>query len=323
VRHLRRIGAYGLCFDADGRVLLARGSERSEFPGVWSLPGGGVEQGEHPDAAAVREFAEESGLAVEVTGLRAVTADVCRLPRPGVLEHTDRLIYDVAVRGGTLRAESDGTTDAVRWAGPDELGHWPLLPFTARLLGAPASAGIELWDAADPDADADAGPEPPRAVDGTAPATSGPPMLGQRFGAYGLVTDPAGRILLTRIAPGYPGAGRWHLPGGGTDFGELPEPGLTRELAEETGQVGRITALLEASHRHDPAARGPEGVPMDWHVVRVLFRVVVDLPTEPVVIEAAGGSTAAAGWFPATEAGSLDLTEVADRAVRRLNVAHQ
>ena len=40
-----------------------------------------------------------------------------------------------------------------------------------------------------------------------------------------------------------------------------------------------------------PAALGPEGVPIDWHVVRVLFRVQVDTPTEPVVTEAAGGST--------------------------------
>jgi 8-oxo-dGTP diphosphatase len=319
VRQLRRIGAYGLCFDADGRVLLARGSHRSEFPGVWSLPGGGVEQGEHPNAAAVREFAEESGLVVELTGLREATADVYRLPGSDALEHTDRLIYDVAVRAGTLRPESDGTTDVVQWAGADELRHWPLIPFTARLLGAPASDRVELWDGAGAGDVA----EPPRAVDGTAPARSGPPERGQRFGAYGLVTDPSGRLLLTRIAPGYPGAGRWHLPGGGTDFGELPEPGLARELAEETGQHGRVTALLEVSHRHDPAARGPEGVPMDWHVVRVLFRVRVDLPTEPVVTEAAGGSTAAAGWFSVAEASSLALTEVADRAVRLLDVPHE
>jgi 8-oxo-dGTP diphosphatase len=318
MRQLRRIGAYGLCHDAGGRVLLARGSSLSAFPGVWSVPGGGVEQGEHPQAAAVREFAEESGLIVEVIRLRAATADVCRLPGADALEHTDRLIYDVVVRGGELGAEADGTTDLVRWARPVEFARWPLLPFTARLLAAPAKAHMLVENVA-----TCAGPEPLRAVDGTAAPTGVPATRGQRFGAYGLVTDPSGRILLTRIAPGYPGAGRWHLPGGGTDFGETPESGLVRELTEETGQDGRITALLEASHRHDPAAVGPEGVPMDWHVVRVLFRVLVDLPTEPVVTEASGGSTAAAGWFSATEAGSLDLTEVADRAVRLLDVAHQ
>jgi ADP-ribose pyrophosphatase YjhB (NUDIX family) len=230
--------------------------------------------------------------------------------------HTDRVVYDVTVRGGTLCAETDGTTDRVDWAGPDELRTWPLLGFTARILGLPVPQQQVV---------ADPGPEPVRAVDGSAPLSALPPTRGQRFGAYGLVTDPAGRILLTRIAPGYPGAGRWHLPGGGTDFGEQPDVALARELIEETGQRGRITGLLEASHRHDPAARGPEGVPMDWHVVRVLFRVQVDLPTEPVVTEDTGGSTAEAGWFPAQAVASLDLTEVADRAVRRLavEVTHQ
>jgi 8-oxo-dGTP diphosphatase len=309
MRQLRRIGAYGLCFDADGRILLTRGSARSDCPGVWSLPGGGVDQGEHPDHAVVREFAEETGLTVAVTGLRQVMSDAGPAPWADATMHTDRLIYDVAVRDGTLCAEVDGTTDRVDWAGPDELRAWPLLGFTARILGLPAPAQEAVTDLAG---------EPLRAVDGAAAPSGVPPTKGQRFGAYGLVTDPDGRVLLTRIAPGYPGAGRWHLPGGGTDFGEQADVALARELVEETGQQGRLTGLIEASHRHDPAARGPEGVPMDWHVVRVLFRVEVDLPTEPVVTEDVGGSTAEAGWFPAQAVAALDLTEVADRAVRRL-----
>jgi 8-oxo-dGTP diphosphatase len=316
VQRIRRVGAYGLTHDDGGRVLLARGSERSDSPGVWSLPGGGVEQGEHPDLAVIREFAEETGLRVEVAGLRQVTADIFRLPLADARLHTDRLIYDVVVRGGTLRAEQDGTTDLVAWADPAELAGLPLLGFTARALGLPASYLPPPGLAAEED------PSAAPAPDDLPPAAA--PTSVQRFGAYGLVTDPAGRILLTRIAAGYPGAGRWHLPGGGTDHGELPDAALARELVEETGQHGRITALLETSHRHDPAARGPEGVPIDWHVVRVLFRVEVDLPTEPVVTEEAG-STSQAGWFTSAEAATLALTEVAYRAVRRLSedMTHQ
>lgn len=289
---VRRIGAYGLCRDAAGRVLLARNSGLSTFPGLWTLPGGGVEQGEDPDDTVVREFAEETGLTVRVTGLRAVTSDVFRLPHTDTWEHTDRIIYDVAPAGGSLRNEAEGTTELVDWVVPDGL---PLMPFTARVLGLPgAESDI-------PDEDGPVAPTPGR---------------GQRFGAYGVVTDPAGRILLTRIAEGYPGAGLWHLPGGGTDHGELPEAALARELVEETGQRGRVTELLATSHRYDPAALGPEGVPVDWHVVRVLFRVLVDAPTEPVVTEQAGGSTAAAGWFDQITARDLPLTEIAGTAVR-------
>ena len=290
---IRRVGAYGLCRDDDGRVLLARNSAASEFPGLWGLPGGGVEQGENPDEAVVREFAEETGLSVRVSGLRRVTADVARLPSNGALEHTDRLIYDVVADGGVLRPEVDGTTDLVEWAVPDDR---PLMPFTARLLGRPDTSVLADEDGA-----------PVRPVDRV-----------QRFGAYAVATDPAGRILLTRIAPGYPGAGLWHLPGGGTDFGETPEQALARELVEETSQHGRITGLLGTSHRHDPAALGPEGVPIDWHVIRVLFRVQVDDPGAPVVTEAAGGSTEKAGWFTPEEAARLGLTEITRTALDAL-----
>jgi ADP-ribose pyrophosphatase YjhB (NUDIX family) len=295
---IRRIGAYGLCRDAAGRVLLARGSDLSAFPGVWSLPGGGVEQGEDPAHAVVREFAEETGLTVRVTAVHTVAADVVRLPRTEADEHTDRIVYDVAADDGPLRDEVDGTTDLVAWAGPAELDDWPLMPFTARILGRQPTDPLGYDDSYVP-------------VELSPPE----PGRGQRFGAYGLVTDPAGRILLTLIADGYPGAGHWHLPGGGTDHGEQPAAALARELVEETGQRGRITGLLSVSHWHDPAALGPEGVPIDWHVVRVLFRVVVDVPTEPMVTESPGGSTVAARWFNQADVHSVLPTEVTRSAI--------
>jgi 8-oxo-dGTP diphosphatase len=246
----------------------------------------------------VREFREETGLDVRILGLNEVTADVSRLPSSGDLEHIDRIIYDVVPYGGDLRNETAGTTDLVDWAGPAELGAWPLMPFTARLLGRPVD---DVRFPNEPDV-----PPPAR------------PASVQRFGAYAVATDPDGRVLLTKIADGFPGAGRWHLPGGGTDHGETPVQALARELVEETSQHGRVTGLLEINHRHDPTARGPEGVPVDWHVVRVLFRVMIDKPTPPVVTEDAGGSTAAAGWFAPDRAARLSLTEVARGALRRL-----
>ncbi|MFD0787631.1 NUDIX hydrolase, partial [Micromonospora azadirachtae] len=138
-----------------------------------------------------------------------------------------------------------------------------------------------------------------------------------RFAAYGLVTDPRGRVLLTMIAEGYPGAGLWHLPGGGTDHGEQPVPALLRELVEEAGQLGRVTDLMGVDNLHNPAALGPEGRPLDWHGVRVIYRVVVDTPTEARVTEAAGGSTADADWFSPDRLDGLRLTDVAAWATGR------
>ena len=62
----QRIAAYGLCVDADGRLLLVRGAPSLSLRGLWFLPGGGVNHGEHPTDALRREIREESGLSVEL-----------------------------------------------------------------------------------------------------------------------------------------------------------------------------------------------------------------------------------------------------------------
>jgi 8-oxo-dGTP diphosphatase len=292
----RRIAAYGLCRDGE-RFLLTRGSASCAFPGIWQVPGGGLRHAEHPADAVVREFVEETGLDVTLTGVRTVLADIIRLGDEAV--HTDRVVYDVSVRSGRLRPEPAGTTDRAAWLALDEASRLSLMPFTAELLGLPVV----------PLPDERVSPTPRRPVE--------PPPIDrrQRFGAYGLVTDPPGRVLLTQIAPGYPGAGNWHLPGGGTDHGEQPVSGLLRELVEESGQLGRVTGLLAVDNLHNPAALGPEGRPLDWHGVRVIYRVEVAAPTEPQVTELAGGSTARAAWFARRDLARLRLSDLTATAL--------
>ena len=43
-----RIGSYSLCLDDEGRILLARLSVLEVDVGAWTMPGGGIEFGEHP-----------------------------------------------------------------------------------------------------------------------------------------------------------------------------------------------------------------------------------------------------------------------------------
>jgi 8-oxo-dGTP diphosphatase len=293
----RRIGAYGLCRDGD-RVLLARASDRSDFPGVWQIPGGGLEHGESPTHALAREYREETGLEIEIGRPVTALASVRELWDIDLAWHFDLIVYEVRVRRGTLRGEVAGTSDDVAWVAERDLAGLRLMPFTAELLGQP----VVPLDFAAPHPLGRRRPPPPSRAD-----------RGQRFAAYGLVTSPHG-VLLTRISEGFPGAGKWHLPGGGTDFGEQPAAGLLRELAEESGQVGEVVELLSVSDHRNPRALGPEGYPMDWHAVRVTYRVDVLVPTEPRVAEV-DGSTADARWFERAELAGLTLTDVAAQAI--------
>jgi 8-oxo-dGTP diphosphatase len=306
---LRRIAAYAVCTDSESRVLLVRASPRSGTPGVWSLPGGAVDHGENPNDTVVRETAAETGLSVAVARLHDVLADMRALPHRGVTIHTDRLIYHVRVRGGTVVDRVGQPTDLTRWHSLEEAARLPLRPFTASALGLPA-APVDLR----PD-------EPPEYP--SFHAVPGPDGLhrAQRFAAYAVAADADGRVLLTRIAAGYPGAGRWHLPGGGTDYGEQPGAALIRELTEETGQRGRLVRLLGVASHRDAASLGPEGYPIDWHGVRAFYRVAVDAPTAPAVADV-GGSTSEARWFAPAELAALgpdELTEVTVEALASLS----
>ena len=303
---LRRIAAYGVCRDPDGHVLLVRASASTGTPGAWSLPGGAVAHGEDPRDTVVRETAAETGLSVAVEELVDVRADLRALPERGITIHTDRLIYRVRLRGGALISRVDQPTDLCRFVTVAEAAEMSLRPFTAVALDLPP---------ADVDRQPDEPPELPSFY-----AVRGPDGLhrAQRFAAYAVARDPAGRVLLTRVAAGYPGAGRWHLPGGGTDYGESPGPALLRELREETGQVGRLVRLLGVASHRDAASLGPEGYPIDWHGVRAFYLVHVAKASEPRVHDV-GGSTDLARWFAAPDLAALDasadLTEVTAEAL--------
>ena len=64
-------GAVVMSFDAEGRVFMQL---RDDHPGLvgaglWSLFGGGVEEGEDLHSAALREFHEETGIALPADSL--------------------------------------------------------------------------------------------------------------------------------------------------------------------------------------------------------------------------------------------------------------
>jgi 8-oxo-dGTP diphosphatase len=93
---------------AEGRVVLIR--RRSDpFAGQWALPGGFVEVGETVEEAAMREAAEETGLAVEVARLVGVYSEPDRDPRG----HNVSVAFLARVLSGELAAATDASEVAL------------------------------------------------------------------------------------------------------------------------------------------------------------------------------------------------------------------
>ncbi len=61
----------GVLVAEDGRLLLVRRRMKPQL-GKWSIPAGFLDHGEDPEATAVREALEETGLTVKVEGLVGV-----------------------------------------------------------------------------------------------------------------------------------------------------------------------------------------------------------------------------------------------------------
>lgn len=89
------VAAFVVIFDKKGRVLL---SHRRDLD-LWNLPGGGVESGELPIEAAIRETREETGLKIKIKGLI------------GVYGKTNRdevvFLFRGKIKGGELKKTSE------------------------------------------------------------------------------------------------------------------------------------------------------------------------------------------------------------------------
>jgi ADP-ribose pyrophosphatase YjhB (NUDIX family) len=116
-----RVAAYAVCRHDDA-VLLARWT--SPHGPRWTLPGGGVDHGEDPADAAVREVREETGFDVRLNGLLTVHSfrTVIRDAAEPIDHHGIQIVYGATVVGGELRFETDGSTDMAAWFPVAEVG---------------------------------------------------------------------------------------------------------------------------------------------------------------------------------------------------------
>lgn len=121
-----RIGAYGVVI-VDDAILLTHWNAG----GAWTLPGGGLDPGEEPTTAAIREIHEETGLTATLDRLLGIHTVVIpaerRMNGSGVPLHAMRIVYRASVQPGELVIELDGSSDDARWVPLDQLDTLPVV----------------------------------------------------------------------------------------------------------------------------------------------------------------------------------------------------
>jgi 8-oxo-dGTP diphosphatase len=144
------IGAYALC-EKEGAMLLARIGPNRYDTGRWALPGGGLNWGEAPVDAVVRELTEETGLTGRAPQLAGIfSATYPRVPElPFNSVHYLGILYFVETLPGALRFEQAGSTDLCAWIPFSDLARIELVPvaeYGAVLLRHGPAAADELRD---------------------------------------------------------------------------------------------------------------------------------------------------------------------------------
>ena len=285
----QRVAAYAVILRERAgavEILLSRLAPKVSRTEMWTLPGGGVDHGEDPRAALLREIREETGLDATVgETARVYSAHMPRAARDGLLvdAHAIRIVYDAWVPTDAPAprvVEVDGSTVEAAWHRVEDV----------------ASGAV------------------PVAAQVTDALVDHQPHRLQRVAAYAVVLR--GRdVLLTRLSGRAAHPGMWTLPGGGVDHGERPAAALAREVEEECGLACEVGDLLGVHDTHF-SGHAPSGRIEDYHGIHLLFAATVG-DGEPRVVEV-DGTTDEVAWVDRSEveSGRVPVLDVVTHALR-------
>ncbi|MCA9917179.1 MAG: NUDIX domain-containing protein [Anaerolineales bacterium] len=239
-----RMTASSVVFNGAGELLLIQRSDIRTF----DVPGGGIEAGELPNEAAVRETAEETGLQVRPSHLLAIYYWPTK-PQPYL-----SFYFRCELIGGTIRPSSE--TPSVIFAPPTRLPR-RMLPFHRQRLRHCLHHQGQL-------------------VQMTQPVTLGrrigkrlleiywyrtkrwlkrqgkeiwPAPTHWRMGAFTIICNEVGAVLWVKRTD----RNLWNLPGGGAESGETPWETAVRETFEETGCQVRLDDLTSINSYQNEA----------------------------------------------------------------------
>ncbi len=120
----RKASASTLVRDSDGRVLLLRRTDND----LWTIPTGAVKKNETVAEAGVRECKEETGIAIEVTGLVGVFSDPRHIVAyaSGKVRQPINICLHARPVGGELTRTEEASE--VAWVEPADLEGYAMHP---------------------------------------------------------------------------------------------------------------------------------------------------------------------------------------------------
>ena len=124
--HIILVAAVAL-IDTDGRVLLAERPAGKHLAGMWEFPGGKVQPGETPEAALIRELAEELGIDVKAACLAPFTFASHRYD-------SFHLLMPLYVCRRWTGTPTPREGQALAWVSPARLGDYPMPPADTPLI---------------------------------------------------------------------------------------------------------------------------------------------------------------------------------------------
>ncbi|WP_080057133.1 NUDIX domain-containing protein [Spirosoma aerolatum] len=124
--HRIRVRVCGLCREGN-QLLMVRHRGLGPTNTFWSPPGGGIQFSERAPDALVREFREETGLAVDIGGMLFVSEFV----QPPL--HALELFFAVKIKSGDLKlgydpemSQDNQLIEEVKWMHFDDIKRYPV-----------------------------------------------------------------------------------------------------------------------------------------------------------------------------------------------------
>lgn len=127
-----RIACLGIVFNEKGQILLLRRHQPNHHThDMWNLPGGGLEFGEHPKEAVIREIKEEANIEAKLLSRHPyVYTEVREESKKQIL----LLGFLAEYVSGEATGEQDEGVSEARWFEYEEIDFTHTLPFTQEMI---------------------------------------------------------------------------------------------------------------------------------------------------------------------------------------------